>query len=197
MNSNEYSREEFNSIEHRGTANSYKRNNNRKSIIIILFIAVIVIGAILIWKQIQITSLKKQAAAEKQELQKKATNIILNTNAEHLKLLAKPFIWAVRTEMMNGNISQVNLYSNDLVKEKNFQNIVIADNKGLIISSTNKKLEGKDFSVIGKPAYLSSDSTMVDNIKDSVLVVYSPIMGFNNRLGTLMFTYTLPKPNLR
>jgi hypothetical protein len=44
---------------------------------------------------------------------------------------------------------------------------------GKIISSTNKKWDGKDFSTVGKASYLQSDSTIVDNINDSILIMSS------------------------
>ncbi len=40
--------------------------------------------------------------------------------------------------MMKGNIEAVNLYANDMVKEKNFQTITVVNEKGMVISSTIK-----------------------------------------------------------
>jgi hypothetical protein len=196
MNKNEIDKKPFHSNEHKRTGNS-NAGDTKKKIWIIIIIAVVLLGIVWVWKQVQLDHARKEAAAEKQQVQEQASKLFVQTNEQYLKLLAKPFVWAVRTEMMKGNISQVNLYANDMVKEKNFQSIVIADNKGLIVSSTNKKLEGKDFATIGKAAYLSGDTTRVDNVNDSLLVMSSPIMGFNNRLGTLMVTYALHKPALR
>jgi hypothetical protein len=98
--------------------------------------------------------------------------------------------------MMNNAISQINLYTNELVKEKNISSIMIVDLAGTVISSTDKKWEGRNYSAIGNQRYLDSDSTIVDNIKDSVLMMSSPIMGFNNRLGTLVLAYSLNLPQL-
>lgn len=81
-----------------------------------------------------------------------------------------------------------------MVKEKNFLSIVVANNKGIIISSTNKKNEGKEFTSAGKPEYLSADTTVVEKINDSLLIMSSPIMGFNNKLGTLMINYKIQQP---
>jgi len=114
-----------------------------------------------------------------------------------LKLLAKPYVWAIRTEMMKGNIEAVNLYANDMVKEKNFQTLTVIDDKGMVISSTNKKLEGKPYSSIGNAAYLSTDSTVVNKVDDTALEVSSPVMGFNKRIGTLIFNYMPPKAELK
>ncbi|QMU27852.1 hypothetical protein [Adhaeribacter radiodurans] len=96
--------------------------------------------------------------------------------------------------MLNKNISQVNQYANELVKEKNFQSIVITNEKGIIISATNKKLEGKDFATVGDKNYLSGSTTQVNRVKNQ-LITTSPIMGFNSRIGTAILTYNLQPTN--
>jgi len=173
-----------------------KADNSRvkKTILMIIGVALILLIGVWIWKAIEIKSLKKASEKDKIALKEQATRQIVESNEVHLKLLAKPIIWALRSEMMQGNLSQVNLYLNDLVKEKDFQEIVVANAKGTIVSSTNKKDEGQPFSTIGKESSLSSDDTNLENVSDSLLIMTSPIMGFNNRLGTLYIKYSLQKP---
>jgi hypothetical protein len=74
---------------------------------------------------------------------------------------------------------------------------VVANDKGQIISSTNKKFEGQPFTSIDKDTHLFSNSTGVANTNDSIFVVSSPIVGFNNKPGTLMFTYAVPNVNFK
>jgi len=170
------------------------QHSQRKQFAIAGLVVVGVIATILIWKGVQISNIRKQEQVKREQLRSEAAEALVQSHREHLKLLAKPYIWAVRQEMMSGNLNQLNVYANEMIKEKNFQNIVVANEKGMIISSTNKKFEGKDFVLVGKSSYLSSDSTIVENLNDSVLVMSSPVMGFNNRLGTLMITYAVPAP---
>ena len=182
--------------EHKGMESTIKKESSKK-VWITLLIAVVVLAIAWIVEQRQINNLKKEAAIEKQQVQATATALMLQTQQESLKLLAKPFVWAVRTEMLKGNISQVSLYENEMVKEKNVQRIVVADDKGVIVAATDKKLEGKVFTIVGKPVYLSSDTTIVEKTGDSTLVMSSPVMGFNNRLGTLLITYTIQPPHFK
>ncbi len=179
---------------YKGSGNTTK-GSDRKKMLIIILVAVVLLAALWIWKNTQINNEQEEAERKKQILQERASALITNTHKEHLKLLAKPYVWAVRAELLKGNINQVNLYANEMVKEKNFQSIVVANDKGVIISSTNKKNEGQQFSTVGKPNYLTSDTTIVENINDSILVMSSPVMGFNNRLGTMMITYKVKSPN--
>lgn len=137
-------------------------------------IALIAIAVIWFWKNYQIEKIKD--ASQKQYAEKQY---------EALKLLAKPYVWAVRKEMLTKNYQQINLYAADMIHEKNFQSIMVSDADGLIISSTEKKSEGQNIKSFVNPDYLSADSATINKINDSVVVINSPIMGFNNRLGTL------------
>lgn len=166
----------------------------KKSLLIAALVVIGLIAGILIWKAIQIRNIRTEEQVKREQLRWGATQAVMQSHREHLRLLAKPYVWAIRQEMMSGNTNQLNLYANEMIKERNFRNIVIANEKGVILSSTNKRFEGKDFAAVGKNSYLSSDSTIVENINDSVIVMSSPVMGFNSRLGTLMITYAVPAP---
>lgn len=173
------------------------RVRNRKRIRLAAILAVIAAFVILwIVKDSQLKRVRAETAKDNQRLEREAQDAVIRAHEQQLRLLAKPFSWAVRIEMMNNAISQINLYANELVKEKNISSIIIVDLAGTVISSTDKKWEGRNYSAIGNQRYLDSDSTIVDNIKDSVLMMSSPIMGFNNRLGTLVLTYSLNLPQL-
>jgi len=160
-------------------------------------IVVVLFAALWIWKAIEIKNLKQEHEKNETMLRQKAIERLSQSDYKYLKLLAKPYVWAIRTEMMKGNIEAVNLYANDMVKEKNFQTITVVDDKGMVISSTNKKLEGKSYASVGNAAFLNNDSTVVNKIDDTALEVSSPVMGFNKRIGTLIFNYMPPKAELK
>ncbi len=174
--------------------NNRAHSNTNKRLLIIIGVAILLIAAVWIWKSVQMGNVEKKAENDRQTLKEEARKQIVQAHEAHLKLLAKAYVWAVRADMMQGNINQVNLFASDMVKEKNFQRIVIANDKGIIISSTNKKDEGQPFATVGKDAGLSSDNTTVENVSDSILIMTSPIMGFNNRLGTLLIKYAVQPP---
>jgi hypothetical protein len=89
---------------------------------------------------VEISNLKNEHEKNEALLQQKASDLIRQSDYRYLKLLAKPYVWAIRTEIMKGNIEAVNLYANDMVKEKNFQTITVVDDKGAVISSTKVNL---------------------------------------------------------
>jgi hypothetical protein len=173
------------------SANSPSFFNDNRPVLITIIIALVLIAAIWIWKAIEISNLKEKGQTEQLALKKEANKQLLQAHSQHLELLAKPFIWALRTEMMQGNLNQVNLYMVDMVKEKNIQRIIVANAKGTIIASTNKKDEGRPWAEIITDADINIAKTQVDTI-GNVLTMTSPVMGFNNRLGTLWLRYTVP-----
>ena len=165
-----------------------------KNLLITIIVALVLLSVIWIWKIVEIGNVKKAVEKDRQALKAQAIIKIVQSNEQQLKALAKAYVWAVRTEMRQGNINEVNLFGSDMIKEKNFQVIAIANDKGIIVSSTNKKQEGQSFSTIGKEEALTSNDTNINNAGDSILVMTSPIMGFNNRLGTLFIKYAVPLP---
>lgn len=168
-----------------------KKITGNKILVIVCLVAAGCILGLWIWKSVQISHVKKQSAIEMQLLKSNVTKQFLQIEALHLRSMAKPLVWAVRTEMLKNNVSQVDLYINEMVKEKNFQKIVVTNEKGVVILSTNKKEEGRGFIASGQLNFLKTDKTVVNNINDSLLIMSSPIMGFNNRLGTLIVSYSL------
>lgn len=157
-------------------------------------VVILLFAGLWIWKAIQISNLKEENAKQQEATKQQANEMIASANTRYLKLLAKPYVWAIRAEMMKGNVEAVNLYAIDMVKEKNFRTITVVDDKGTVISSTDKKLEGKPYTYMGEASHLNADSTIVDKQGDDVFNVVSPVMGFNKRMGTLVITYLPEKP---
>ncbi|MEJ7736393.1 MAG: hypothetical protein WKF97_03110 [Chitinophagaceae bacterium] len=186
---------EKNAIESADKSTFFASTKNK--ILVAAGVIILLFAALWIWKAVEIKNLKKENEKNETLLKHKANELLLQSDYRYLKLLAKPYVWAIRTEMMKGNIDAVNLYANDMVKEKNFQFITVVDDKGMVISSTNKKLESKSYASVGNAAYLSNDSTVVNKVDDNTLEISSPVMGFNKRIGTLIFNYTPPKAELK
>lgn len=124
---------------------------------------------------------------EKKAVIKAASAQLLENNRQSLMVLSKPLAWSIRSEMMRGNMEQVDLLISDLVKERNFQFIHILGLDGNVVLSTNKKLEGMPVDIVSVNDALPNDSTVVINEADDVVVVVTPVMGYDSKLGTLVF----------
>ena len=159
----------------------------------VLFTAIVGMLAVVVvyfWKDIQG---KKQKAA----IVKSATEQLMENNQEMIKLVAKPFIWSIRTELLRDNMDQVNAYTKELVKEQNIQYIHLIEPGGLIINSTDKKLEGQKSDGMFDAGIMGTDSIIVIKNDDDVLTIAAPVMGYDKRLATIIMSYKPVKFNAK
>lgn len=131
-----------------------------------------------------------QGKLQRRAVVKTANAQMLENNKSMLKTLSKSVGWSIRSEMMRGNMEQVNLLMTELVKDSHFQYIHLLETNGNVLLSTNKKLEGQPIKMKTVKSVLPADSTVIINEDDSVITVVSPVMGFDGRLGTLVMGYT-------
>lgn len=145
-------------------------------------LGILAVTAVYFWKDMQ-------GRNQKAEVEKMATAQIEQNLHDMLRLMSKPLIWSIRSEMLRGNIEQVNIFTNDLVKEKNFQYIHLIDPDGNIIVSTDKKLEGQSANGMFDNSILQTDSVMVFNSDNSMLTLAAPVMGYDKRLAIVIMKY--------
>lgn len=157
----------------------------RNPVLTTALIGILAVIAVYFWKDIQ--GNKQKAAIEQM-----AEARLLENNQTMLKLMAKPLVWSIRAEMLRGNMEQVNIFTTDLVKEKNFQFIYMIDPEGKIIVSTDKKLEGQHAKGMFEPALLQTDSVIVINNEKGMLTVAAPVMGFDKQLAVIVLSYAAP-----
>ena len=166
------------------------KNKGTRGMVITIIISLLLITGLWIWKSLQLKNLKEEAAAQQLQLNEKAQSQMRTIDQNNLEVLAKPFVWAIRTEMLKNNVSQIALYINDIVKDHHFQKINIVNESGIVILSTNKKEEGSQSTMAVGEVSLSANTTAVTLTNDTTMTVSSPIMGFNERLGTLLINYS-------
>ncbi len=151
---------------------------------------VLAIAGMYLWKNIAVNCVKDQLA-------ERTGQIITDQNRSLLRLAVVPLVWAVRTEMINGNYDQINQYLSQFVKEKNIKGIVVAKPDGTIVVATNKKLEGAAVASVFPPSVLQEDKTTVSTQENGDIMVVSPVMGVSEKLGVLILLYTPPGYSLQ
>lgn len=155
----------------------------------VLFTALVGILAVVIvyfWKDIE-------GNRRSAKIEKRANEQLQQNSEDMMKLVTKPLIWSIRSEMLRGNLEQVNLFTNELVKEKNFQFIHLIDPGGSIIVSTDKKLEGQSAIGMFDANLIQADSVIVINNNTEMMTVAAPVMGFDKKLAILIMNYTVSK----
>jgi sensor histidine kinase regulating citrate/malate metabolism len=131
-----------------------------------------------------------QVKLQRKSFVKTANVQLLESNKAMLKVLSKSVDWTIRSEMLRGNMEQVNLLMSELVKDSHFQYIHLVGQNGIILLSTNKKHEGQPIENENVRSVLNADSTtVITEAKDTVITVISPVMGDDKRLGTLVMGY--------
>lgn len=157
----------------------------RYPVITTALVGLILIFAVYLWKDMQ---RKNQVASVEQ-----AADAQLKQNSSWmLHLMAKPLVWSIRSEMLRGNLEQVNIYAAELVKEQYVDMIYIVDPGGAIIVSTDKKLEGQLIGDRIDAGLLQTDSVQVTAAENGLLILTAPVMGFDKRMATIILNYEPP-----
>ncbi|RDV13028.1 hypothetical protein DXT99_21880 [Pontibacter diazotrophicus] len=168
----------------------------KKPVVFIPLILLLLMLGLYLYKESQLSDVREQAAQERAAVIERANQQITENNRYLLETLMKPFSWALRTALLAGNTEQVDQYLFQFVQEERFALLVVADADGTIISSTDQNFTGAAFSDHFNPEYLTIDSTVVDDSNQERVVVVSPVMGLNSKVGTLLAVYR-PAPPLQ
>ncbi|WP_162052938.1 PDC sensor domain-containing protein [Pontibacter pamirensis] len=173
----------------------------KKPVVFVSLILLLLLLGLYLYKESQLNDVREQAAMEREQAAmeraaviERANQQISENNRYLLETLMKPFSWALRTALLSGNTEQVDQYLFQFVQEDRFALLVVADADGTIISSTDQNFTGAAFSDHFNPEYLAIDSTVVDDSNQERVVVVSPLMGLNSKVGTLLAVYRPAPP---
>ncbi|MCF8246037.1 MAG: hypothetical protein K9J37_04380 [Saprospiraceae bacterium] len=132
-----------------------------------------------------------EALVETKHYFEEQAQFVIDKNAkEQLTLLQKTFVWAVRSALIRDNLDEVNQYFNELIKEKDVKEIVLAGREGNILVSTNKKHEGKPFKDF-YPEVMLQGSDVFFQQDSSFYQVSAPVLSLNTKMGTLFVLYNV------
>lgn len=154
----------------------------RYPVLTTLLLGLLGMAVIYFWKNYE---LKKERA----HIIELASERLQEKDQDMLRLLSRPMVWSVRSELMRNNVEQINIFLGDLVREKSIHFIHVINPEGTIIISTDKNLEGKGVGVVIDRSFLRAETTRIMTRDDDTYVVIAPVMGFDKRLGSLIFSY--------
>jgi hypothetical protein len=153
------------------------------------------------WKVMAVRSLEEQfSQAEARhteariQLLGQARRLDARKDEESLRLFSIPFGWAVRREMMAGNLDQVDQYFTGLVQTPGFEAATLAAPDGKILVASDRKRLGQTFASIYPERYLQSERIEVERETSGRLRAIIPILGLNLRLGMAVVEFK-PSPN--
>ena len=150
--------------------------------VIFLVLVLIVFGA---WAFIRMNVMNSKFEKQQTKLIENYEHRIDSINGVNLQTTSKVFAWAIRSELIRQNQDQVNQYFLTYIHEPKVLKISYIDNvSSKILISTDKKEEGTQYG----GTEIAKDSTFIQ-LKDSTFNVITPVMGLNQRLGTLVIDY--------
>ena len=118
-----------------------------------------------------------------------AHGVLVEQAHEMLRLSAVPLSWAVRSEMMRDNTTQIDDYLQRFVKEPNINRIALVVD-GNIQIATDKKLEAQSASGVFPVEALEVDEATVVDSDSGEIFLAVPVVGLDERLGTLILVYS-------
>ena len=162
--------------------NSFLLFIKKNPLLVTILIGILAVLVVFFWKDFE-------GERQRKEIIKVATLQIEEKNQEMMMLIARPMVWSIRSEMLRGNLEQVDMFTTDMVRMRNFQFIYLIEPDGNTLISTDKRIEGQQFEEKFQQDVLKVESTVVFPEEENLLVMAAPVMGYDRRLATLVVAY--------
>ncbi len=156
----------------------------------ILVLVLLALG-IYIWKEFAVQDLEMEMEHQRTEMAEEREKALDARTRVMLQLTALPLAWAVRGEMMRGNLSQIDDYFRDFVKEAGVQSIFLIGREDTVVLATNRKLETQAADQVVSQTIQDAENALIEE-SDFALRLGVPIMSFNEKIGILVVDYEPP-----
>ena len=154
----------------------------------IITVLLLVVGGTYAWKEWVVRGLEGRFAAERNQLSTTQRQALDVQARDLLRLAARPLAWAVRAELLRGNVGQVDDYFREFVRERGVNSVLLVGPDGKILLATNRKLETQAADGAVSKTILEAPDVTFDEA-GGVLRLGVPVMGFDRRLGLLVIDY--------
>lgn len=139
-----------------------------------------------------VTRAQESVAAQRAEWSKQAEARQAELVKQSLNQFGVPLAWAIRREMMAGNLDQVDQYVTDLVKLDGFEGVTVAKADGSIVVASDRRNMGVAFGSLYAERYLTAEQISAEETAPGQWLLMVPVMGLNTRLGTVAIDYRAP-----
>lgn len=134
-------------------------------------------------------ALLARAAREHTSLLQAGAQALRVQGHELLRLSALPLSWAVRTELLQKDLSEVGVYFRQIVREPRVRRAALVGSDGVVQVASNQKLEGKSAAEVFPGVPMSAPEPQMLEPSPDEVVMTVPVMGLTERLGTLVVGY--------
>ncbi|MBN2399156.1 MAG: hypothetical protein JXI33_02315 [Candidatus Aminicenantes bacterium] len=164
-------------------------NPSSKKYWVVIIVLLVAMGGMFLWKTIAEKKLRQEQTAQRQQWAEVTRQTITENARQFLRLAAIPLVWAIRSEMLKENYEQINEFLIEFVKESHIKMILVATVDGTVVVATDKKLEGAAFSSLYPGGFLEKNETTVADDASGNIIIASPVMAFNRKLGIFFMVY--------
>lgn len=147
--------------------------------------------ALAVARTIGISRVKRRAAEERAAVLRAATEALTAQTSALLRLSALPMGWAVRSALLKDDLTSVDTYLQRIVQERHVTGAALVGADGKVRLAGDRKLEKLSAAQAFPGVALDGQSpTLAAGERDLRVVV--PVMGYDRRLGVLIFSYARP-----
>jgi len=153
-----------------------------------VLVVLLILGGAYGWRAWEMRGLERRLALERSQLSTAQQQALEVQARDLLRLAARPLAWAVRAELLRGNIGQVDDYFREFVRERGVNSVLLVAPDGKIQLATNRKLETQAAATVVPKAILDAPDVSLE-AAGGLLRLGVPVMGFDRRLGLLVIDY--------
>jgi hypothetical protein len=161
-------------------------------LIIVAAIGIAIIGWLYVSKGIAVRQAQETVAAQRAEWNRQAEARQAEMVKRSLNQFGVPLAWAIRREMMGGNLDQVDQYVTDLVKLEGVEGVTVAQADGSVAVASDRRHLGAAFGSLYAERYLTEEQITAEETAPGQWLLVVPVMGLNARLGTVAIDYRAP-----
>jgi hypothetical protein len=143
------------------------------------------------WRALTVRGLERQMETQKTEMVEARQQALKLQARDMLRLSARPFAWAVRAEMLRGNLGQVDDYLRQFVRETGVRSLMLVGKDGKIQLASDRKLETQSAEPLVSREIRNATDVVIEEPGDFIRMGV-PVMGFDDRMGVLVIDYAPP-----
>ena len=161
----------------------------------VMLVGVIVV--IFVWKTIAVSKVEsdmaKKLEGERVLITQQAREYADQQYTKEEERFGQVLSWAVRGELIRHNIDQIDQYLSEIVKMKDTERVVLIDDDGQLLVSTDKRLEETKGVELFPKEILSLQKITVKSDVEGKKILVAPVMGLNKKIATIVVSYKQQK----
>jgi hypothetical protein len=144
-----------------------------------------------VWRALTVRALEHRMDAQKTEMVEARQQALRVQARDMLRLSARPYAWAIRAEMLKGNLNQIDDYIRQFVREPGVRSLVLIGKDGKVLLASDRKLETQSADALASKAIRQATEVVIEEPGEFIRMGV-PIMGFDERLAVLVVDYAPP-----